>query len=61
MKTLSTEQQLELQQLFEGLGDLNVHGSVVTLETQAQINYWKNELKAKRVRRVKIEPEGGNG
>ena len=53
MKTLSTEQQIELQKLIEET--INLYQGLMTspadLELKAQLNYWAIELKPKRVRR----------
>lgn len=52
MKNLTTEQQEELQQLFLILDESNLP---LTLQTKAQIGYWRIELKPKRVRRNPVE------
>lgn len=52
MKTLTTEQQQDLQALFEAL-KLEFLFDNVSLPTKSEIEYWSNELKPKRVRKVK--------
>lgn len=50
MKTLSTESQIELQELLTKiLQDVSLDS-----ETSAQLNYWAIELKPKRVRKKNI-------
>lgn len=48
MKTLTTEQQLELQDLVE-----QAAAAIQDLELKNSLNYYAIELKPKRVRRVK--------
>ena len=47
MKTLSTEQQVELQALLDKVAAFQSFDN----ETNAQINFWSIELKPKRVRK----------
>lgn len=55
MKTLSTEQQIELQALLEEatFGDFPA-------ETRAKLRYWVIELKPKRVRKNIMRPATEN-
>lgn len=46
MKTLQSEQQVELRELLEKVSEQDA-------ETQSQINYWIIELKPKRIRKIK--------
>lgn len=50
MKTLTTEQQSELQSLLESLNGLNI-------DVQQEVNYWVNELKPKRIRKKTLNNE----
>ena len=52
MKTLSTEQQVELQDLFNSLKSNNLD-----IQVLAQLTYWANEMRPKRVRRNPVELE----
>ena len=63
MKTLSTEQQVELQKLIEEVTHL-YQGLMTTptdLELKAQLNYWAIELKPKRVRKKVLTPKEAAG
>lgn len=48
MKTLSTEQQLDLQDLIQGLSNT---GTDLSMDEKARLSYWAIELKPKRVRK----------
>jgi len=48
MKLLSTEQQNDLRELLEKVGSNNI-------ETEAELQFWRIELKPKRIRKKKEE------
>lgn len=51
MKTLTTDQQVELKGLVDYLGTFEV----IPIDTLAQLRYWSIELKPKRVRRNPLD------
>lgn len=51
MKLLNNEQQEDLRNLLDSLNSSD-------LELQSQIQFWRIELKPKRIRRVKVHDAG---
>ena len=51
MKTLSTQQQEDLQKLVQFAGD----GDLFATDVRAQFNYWAIELKPKRIRKKIVD------